>query len=781
MLARRGHQQEFALSAEPTPTVRPPETTGLRLLIRAMMVVLGTFAAIMAATWAVSGDVDLGGSALVDASALVATGIGGLLLSRGRPNVAVTVVTVGTLGVAILLAAIPPATPALAALPLVSGSIALQYVSGRTLRRLLWLSWLTSVLVAVIVELVPVGGTLPDWYYPFMRVLSFAAVTGITVILLQQFGGRLRASLAESEAARAALAESEARHRRVVEELEEVVFRTDVEGRWTLLNPAWTRITGRPVEDSLGQPAAASLSPAGGGSFEDRIETLLTGQLDVLDVSMQLLTATGDRCWVEIRARRALGDDGMAIGLSGTLTDISEQRRLERQLTDLAFRDPLTGLPNRALFRDRVGHALAKRRRSRRVLAILFLDLDGFKAINESMGHAIGDRLLIEDARRLQACLRPGDTVARLGGDEFGLLLEGARDEAEAIEVARRLVQAAREPFAIDDRAIVVSASVGIAIVDRATASVDEALQNAGTAMYRAKGQPDGGYAVFEPSMHRTAMSRLEDMAQLRTALERDEFFLEYQPVVDLATGRMKGVEALVRWRHPERGTVPPGSFIPLAEESGLIVPLGAWIIWEACRQAGEWQRRWPGRLSMSINLSAVQIAHPDLLEHVARGLDASGIEPGLVVLEITETAVMTDPDRALKRLAELKSLGVRLAIDDFGTGYSSLNYVSRFPVDILKLDRSFITGMQLGTASAAMVETFIRLGRLLNLETIAEGVETLAEAEALWALRCQSVQGFYFARPVDAATIEAFLAEDRRWTIGGTGQPEDRGVSLSA
>jgi EAL domain-containing protein (putative c-di-GMP-specific phosphodiesterase class I) len=328
---------------------------------------------------------------------------------------------------------------------------------------------------------------------------------------------------------------------------------------------------------------------------------------------------------------------------------------------------------------------------------------------------------------------------------------------------------------------MVVSASVGIAMVDRTTASVDAVLRNAGTAMYQAKGQPDGGYAVFEPSMHRTAMTRLEDMARLRTALERDEFFLEYQPIVDLATGRMKGVEALVRWRHPERGTVPPGSFIPLAEESGLIVPLGAWIIWEACRQAGEWQRRWPGRLSMSINLSAVQLAHPDLLEHVARGLDDSGIEPGLVVLEITETAVMTDPDRALKQLAELKSLGVRLAIDDFGTGYSSLNYVSRFPVDILKLDRSFITGMQLGTASAAMVETFIRLGRLLNLETIAEGVETLAEAEALWALRCQSVQGFYFARPVDAATIEAFLAEDRRWTIGGTGKPGDRGFPLSA
>lgn len=761
------------MSAQPTPT-HPPETAGLRRLIRVMIGVSGAFAALLAATWAVSGDAGTGESALVLAVALVELGLAWRLLSRGRLIAAVTVVTAGTLSTAILLAAIPPATPALAVLPLLGGSIALQYVSGHALRRLLWLSWLASVMVAIIVELVPVSGLLPGWYYPFMRVLSFAAIIGITVILQHQFGGRLRASLAESEAARAAIAESEARHRRVVEELEEVVFRTNLEGRWTLLNPAWTRITGRPVEDSLGQPATASLSPDGDGPFEERIEALLSGQLDVLDETMRLLTATGDRRWVVLRARRALGDDGLAVGLSGTLTDVTERHRLERQLTDLAFRDSLTGLANRALFRDRVGHALAKRRRSRRVSAVLFLDLDGFKTINDSMGHATGDQLLIEDARRLQACLRPGDTIARLGGDEFGFLLEGVRDEAEAIEVARRLTRAAREPFSVDGREIAVSASVGIAMVDRTTTSVDVALRNAGVAMHQAKERRDGGFAVFDPSMHRAAMSRLEDMAQLRTALERDEFFLEYQPIVELAASRMKGVEALVRWRHPERGIVPPDAFIPLAEESGLIVPLGAWIIREACRQAVEWLRRRPGRLSMSINLSAVQLAHPDLLEHVARGLDDSGIEPGLVVLEITETAVMTDPDRALEQLAKLKSLGVQLAIDDFGTGYSSLNYVSRFPVDILKLDRSFITGLRLGTSSAAMAETFIRLGRLLNLETVAE-------AEALRALRCQSAQGFYFARPVDAATIEAFLAEDRRWTIGGTGQAGDKGLPLSA
>jgi diguanylate cyclase (GGDEF)-like protein/PAS domain S-box-containing protein len=769
------------LSAEPTLTVRPPETAGLRRLIRVMIGASGAFAALMAATWAVSGDIDLGASALVLVGGVLALGLGGLLLSRGRLIAAVTVVTAGTLGTAILLAAIPPATPALAVFPLLGGSIALQYVSGRTLRRLLWLSWLASILVAIIVELVPAGGLLPDWYYPFMRVLSFAAIIGVTVILLQQFGGRLRASLAESEATRAALAESEASHRRVVEELEEVVFRTDVAGRWTLLNPAWTRITGQPVESSLGQLAATSLSPDDGGVFEERIEELLSGQLDILDVSMQLLTATGDLCWVELRARRALGDDGMVIGLSGTLTDVTERRRLERQLTDLAFRDPLTGLANRALFRDRVGHALARRRRSRHVSAVLFLDLDGFKTINDSMGHATGDRLLIEDARRLQACLRPGDTIARLGGDEFGVLLEGVRDEAEAIEIARRLTLAAREPFSIADREIVVPASVGIAMVDRTTTSVEVALRNADAAMYQAKGQHGGGVTVFEPSMHRVAMTRLEDTAQLRAALEHGTFFLEYQPIVDLATGRMKGVEALVRWRHPERGVVPPGAFIPLAEESGLIVPLGAWVISEACHQAAQWQRRRPGRLSMSINLSAVQLAHPDLLEHVAQGLDDSGIVPGLVVLEITETAVMTDPERALDLLAKLKSLGVQLAIDDFGTGYSSLNYVDRFPVDILKLDRSFITGLRLGTSSAAMAETFIRLGRLLNLDTVAEGVETVADAQALRALRCQSAQGFYFARPGDAATIEGFLAEDRRWTIEGTGQVGDTGLPLSA
>jgi diguanylate cyclase (GGDEF)-like protein/PAS domain S-box-containing protein len=756
-----------------------PETAGLRRLIGVVFALAAVFAASLACVWVVSGDLGMGASAIVDACAAAAAGAAWILLSRGRLTATVTIMTAGILVVAALLAAIPPATPALAALPLVGGSLALQYVSGGTLRRLLFMSWIASILVAVTVELVPVGGPLPDWSYPVMRVMSLAAVTGTTLTLLEHFGSRLRASLAESEAMRAAVEESEIRYRRAVDGLEEVVFQIDAEGRWKLLNQAWTRISGRAAEDSLDRAAAESLTLAGDGSFEERMAAVLSGQDDSLDLSMRLLTVTGDLRFVQMRARRAVGDDGVAVGLAGTLTDTTERHRLERQLTDLAFRDPLTGLPNRALFHDRVAHEITKHRRSHRASGVLFLNLNGFRVINESLGHAAGDRLLVEAARRFQTCIRPADTVAHLGVDEFGFLLEGVRHEAEAIEVAGRLLRAVGEPFLINGREIVVSASVGIAMINGATTSVELVLGRAGAAMYHAKGQHDGGYAVFKPSMRRNAMTRLEDTALLRTAIVRGDFFLEYQPIVDLATGRMKGVEALVRWRHPERGVVAPGVFIPLAEESGLIVPLGTWIISQACSQAAEWHQRWPGRLSVSINLSAIQLAGADLVKQVAEGLNMRGVDPGQIVLEITETALMADPDRALEKLLELKSLGVRLAIDDFGTGYSSLNYVSRLPVDILKLDRSFIAGLALGTSSAAMVEIFLQLGRLFNLETIAEGVETVAEAAALRAIGCQNAQGYLFARPVDAATIEGFLAADQPLPAGGTGRPGDSPLSL--
>jgi diguanylate cyclase (GGDEF)-like protein len=469
-----------------------------------------------------------------------------------------------------------------------------------------------------------------------------------------------------------------------------------------------------------------------------------------------------------MRTHPALGRDGGVVGLSGTMSDVTERRRLEAELTHLAFHDPLTGLANRALFRDRVDHTLLLSRRTRQNGAVLFLDLDSFKSVNDSFGHAAGDRLLVEIAGRLQRCLRPGDTISRLGGDEFGILLEGVL-EADAAEVAVRLSAVAREPVTLDEHIIVGSASIGIAMLDQGTASAGDALRNADVAMYVAKVRRAGGHAIFRPEMHLASVERTEDLSRLRVAIDQEELYLDYQPIIDLSTGRLTGVEALVRWHHPVRGIVPPAAFIPLAEESGLIVALGAWVTREACRQLRAWDGLAPGRPgpTMSINLSAVQLVNDGLVAEVADILVETGLDPHRLVFEITETGLMTDPDLAEQRLRTLKGLGVRIAIDDFGTGYSSLAYLRRFPIDVLKLDRTFISGLERNGPSAALAEIFVQLGRALHIETVAEGVETMGEAELLRDLDCQLAQGFQFSRPVDPACIAALLVADIPWEIG--------------
>jgi diguanylate cyclase (GGDEF)-like protein/PAS domain S-box-containing protein len=594
-----------------------------------------------------------------------------------------------------------------------------------------------------------------------MNVLSLSAIIGVAMILLAQFADRLRDSLALTEAARKETAESEARHRNVVEELDEVIFRTDAEGRWTLLNPAWHLITGRSVESSIGRSLFDSIDDADQAGVRAKTDELLSGAVDRFTGSARLLTADGVIRWVEVRARPALDDGGLVTGISGTMTDVTERRRMQRELTEMALHDPLTGLANRTLFRDRIESARARGRRGRTVSAVLFVDLDGFKSVNDTVGHAAGDRLLVETAERFKIVLRPGDTIARLGGDEFGILLEGVAGFPDAVEVAERLVAAAREPVAVDGRRFVSSASIGIALLSRATTGADEVLRNADIAMYEAKATNRGGYMTYEPAMHEAAMARVDDLEQLRSAVEREEFYLDYQPIVDLATEQVVGVEALLRWRHPTRGTISPAAFIPLAEESGLIVPIGAWVIQQACRQARSWIDTVPGHrtFSMGINLSAVQLADPGLTAEIARAMSETGVPPESLLFELTETAVMADPERAAARMAVVKSLGVRLAIDDFGTGYSSLSYVRKFPVDVLKLDRSFISGLERDPSAIATAEVFVRLGRLLGLTTVAEGVETVAEADTLRRLECDMAQGFHFGRPSDPATIGRLLA----------------------
>jgi diguanylate cyclase (GGDEF)-like protein/PAS domain S-box-containing protein len=748
-------------------------------ILRLIQRIIAAFTAVIGLEWLIVGDAPAGATAVLLGSATITFLIAGVILRRGHANLAIYTVTGTILAIAALGAWLPPATPALAVFPVVAAAIAMRHVTGRSLRNLFVLTWLTSIAVAVIVEIVPPAYDMPPLYYASLRVLAFAAIVGMGLRLMYQFGVRLRISLASAEAAQAAMAASEARHRGVVANLEEVVFQTDPDGRLTLLNPAWTRITGRTVKDSLGSTIDTWLTVESGLPLSERIAATLAGGRSTTQEQVRFVNADGDVRWLDMLAHPTVGPDGAVTGLSGTLSDVTDHRRLEAELTHLAFHDPLTGLANRALFRDRVDHVIAASRRSRRTGAVLFLDLDLFKTVNDSLGHAAGDRLLVEIALRLEGCLRPGDTIARLGGDEFGILLDGVRTEDEAAEVAVRLTLIAREPVMIDEREIIGSASVGIAMLDRATTSADDALRNADVAMYVAKARRDGGHAIFRPEMHAASVARIEDLGRIRAALERDEFYLEYQPVVDLSTGRLVGVEALVRWHHPVRGTMAPMTFIPLAEESGLIVPLGLWVIREACFQALAW-RRMPGRpaLTMSVNLSAVQLADDGLIAAVAAVLEETGMEPGQLVFEITETSVMRDPEGAEERLVALRALGVRIAIDDFGTGYSSLAYLRRFPIDVLKLDRSFISGLEHDTASAAMAEVFVKLGHILGIETIAEGVETIAEARLLRHLDCEQAQGFLFSRPVDAATIAALIAADAPWPIGprlagGTHRPK--------
>jgi diguanylate cyclase (GGDEF)-like protein/PAS domain S-box-containing protein len=464
---------------------------------------------------------------------------------------------------------------------------------------------------------------------------------------------------------------------------------------------------------------------------------------------------------VEALACNLLGEQAVE-GIVLNVRDISERKAFQDELEHQAFHDTLTGLPNRALFRNRVEHALLGRRRDHLPVAVLFLDVDDFKFVNDSLGHAAGDEVLQEVGRRLEDCMRPVDTAARLGGDEFAILVRDTESELHSIEIAQRVMSALKAVIPLEGRDITLAVSVGIAFSDQSMVGVrdaDELLRNADAAMYMAKESGKDNYQLFNPEIHARAMARLELKAELQRALDAEEFVLRYQPIMDLERGDMAGMEALARWEHPERGILAPDEFVPLLDETGLIVQVGRHILLEACAWAARMQRECPREppLSMAVNVSARQLQRPEFIAEVADALERTSIVPSSLTLELTESVMMQDMEVSLMRLEALRGLGVKLAIDDFGTGYSSLNYVRELPVDILKIDRSFLadTNPQVEQMTASIVE----LARIFNLKAVAEGVENVEQLARLEGMNCDFGQGFHFAKPLSAEDILAMAS----------------------
>ncbi len=498
----------------------------------------------------------------------------------------------------------------------------------------------------------------------------------------------------------------------------------------------------------------------------------------VTDAEVSVTHTDGTDRWFGVRAANLSGDPAVA-GMVINVREITDRKRAEEKLSHDAFHDSLTGLANRFLFHDRLEHALEHAAQAGGVVAIVYLDLDGFKVVNDSSGHEAGDRVLGEVAARLSVVTRNTDTVARLGGDEFAILVERPRRPVEQAEtVAERILQLLSTPFVIDAQPVELSASIGIAVSDP-SCTASSMLRDADVAMYKAKTTGKGRWVRYEPAMRTAALVRLELDRDLHHALDKEQFRLVYQPVVELRTNLVVGFEALIRWDHPTFGMIDPVAFIPIAESNDTIVAIGRWALAEACRTAVQWQHTYPNAaLSIAVNLSGRQIGTTDIVSDVATVLRESGFDPASLVLELTETVLVQDPETAAARLHELRALGVRIAVDDFGTGYSSLSYLRKFPIDILKIDRSFTETITSQTPTPALVRGLLELARTLHMQTIAEGIETTVQLDSLRNQGCDFGQGFLFAKPlssVDAGTLVAQLELVRTTPAGRVDVPLGR------
>jgi diguanylate cyclase (GGDEF)-like protein/PAS domain S-box-containing protein len=560
----------------------------------------------------------------------------------------------------------------------------------------------------------------------------------------------------------------------------EGVMITDANGRILSVNRAFTEITGYSREEALGKNPRLLQSGMHDSAFYRRIWTSLEaaghwrGELWDRRKSGEVFPA-----WFAISSVK--DPEGRLTHYVAVFSDISERKAAEDRIEFLAHHDPLTGLPNRILLRDRFELALAQAARNQARVALIFLDIDHFKAVNDSLGHPAGDNLLRQVATRLKACVRASDTVCRQGGDEFLLLVVPVPDPRAASVVAEKVLQVLREPVEIEGHALAVGASIGISVFPDDGDSFDTLLQKADMAMYEAKAAGRNGYRFFSSEMNANALERLNMQNRLRRALELDEFQLHYQPQVDLGSGRIIGIEALLRWTSPDLGAIPPGRFIPIAEESGLIVQIGAWVLRTACQQNQAWQARGLPEVPVAVNLSALQFARGDLLDTVERALEDSGLPARFLELELTESILIHDADNIMASLRRLKNLGIKLSIDDFGTGYSSLSYLKRLAVDKLKIDQSFVRDIASDPDDAAIVRAIIQMGHSLKLRTIAEGVESPDQLAFLRAEGCEEGQGYLFSRPVPAVEMEDLLRSGISAAEFGPPKAEMRRKSIAA
>ncbi len=560
-----------------------------------------------------------------------------------------------------------------------------------------------------------------------------------------------------------ALRESEKRYRTVADNTYDWELWLSPAGEVLYTSPSCQRLTGLGPEHFTKDPAAleALVHAEDRQGWKDYMQALRGPAWAELE--FRLVHQGGAVRWVSQASRRVAGPAGDDLGVRASIRDITSAKSLEQELRRTALTDPLTGLANRTLCLDRIGQALNRsRRREDYHYAVVFMDLDRFKLVNDSFGHAAGDKLLDEVGRRLVRCVRSLDLVARFGGDEFVLLLEELESPRQAVRIIKRASQDLSEPFFLEDKEVCVTASFGVVLGPTEHGSAEDLLRNANIALHRAKESGRSKVLVFNTKMLEAAVELMTLENDLRRAVARGEFFVVFQPILGLADGRLEGFEALVRWRHPERGTVSPGEFIPAAEDTGLIVDIGRQVLQESCHTVARWRREAPAGkdLVLSVNISARQFTQPDLVETVRTALSDSGLPPHLLKLEITETTIMGDPELTADKLARIKALGVQISVDDFGTGYSSMSYLQRFPLDHLKIDLSFVQAMDQAPENREIVRAIIALAHSLGLKVVAEGVEREGQRDLLASLDCEFGQGYHFSHPVSPAEAEAMLRD---------------------